>query len=760
MVTTRRDAAVLAWIVAVLLVAGCAKDPAVAKQEHLKRGNAYADGRKYFEATVEYQSALKIDPKYAEAEIALGEAFLQLGDRRSALRSYVRAADLLPDNVDVQLKAGTMRLFARQYADAQSLADKLLAREPKNIVALILRANALAGLMQVDQAIKEIQEAIQLEPGRAELYANLGSIQAGSGKVRDAEAAFQKAVSLDPRSPKAQAALGNFYWSIKQPKDAERAFLKAVELEPSDVLSNRILATFYLASGRPLDAEKYLKAVANLSGDVDDSLKLADFYLLHAKRDDAMSILTALAAGREAYGPATTRLAAAAYAGGQLQEAHRLLDAVLAQNANDARALLLSARFLALENKSDEALARVQQAIQADPQMAATHYFLGRLYQDRGDLQQATREFQTVLQLNPRAAAAQYQLSRLSLAEGKAGAAVTFADAAAANAAGDPAIHLALVRALLESGDLKRAEVELNQLRRDYPDAAPVLSLAGNLNLRKRDYAAARRSFEEAYKRDPSSIDTMSGLVGLDLAAGRPGDARVRVEAEVKKTPQRADLLLLAARTYAASGDLVKAEQALKQSITVDPSNLDSYAMLGQLYYQQGRLEDGRQEFEKLAQQQPKDVGAQTMLGIILNRQGRTDEAIRQYERLLKLEPQAGVAANNLAWIYAERKTDLDRALELGNAAKRALPDEPSVADTLGWVYYQKDLPWMALPFLRECAEKNPQSPVFHYHLGAAYLRAKDVPKAKVELERALNISATFSGADDARKMLETIRTK
>ncbi len=178
------------------------------------------------------------------------------------------------------------------------------------------------------------------------------------------------------------------------PKDAEKAFLKAVELEPSDVLSNRILATFYLASGRPLDAEKYLKAVAELSGDVDDRLRLADFYLLHERRDDGTAILKALATGKDASSGATTRLAAAAYSGGQVQEAHRLLDEVLKRNANDARALLLSARFLSLENKPDEALARARQAVQADPGLAAAQYFLGRLYQDRGDVQQATTAVQ------------------------------------------------------------------------------------------------------------------------------------------------------------------------------------------------------------------------------------------------------------------------------------------------------------------------------------------------------------------------------
>ncbi len=127
---------------------------------------------------------------------------------------------------------------------------------------------------------------------------------------------------------------------------------------------------------------------------------------------------------------------------------------------------------------------------------------------------------------------------------------------------------------------------------------------------------------------------------------------------------------------------------------------------------------------------------------------------------MLKVEPQAGIAANNLAWIYAEKKTNLDDALVLAHAAKRALPDEPSVADTLGWVYYRKDLPSLALTYLQESVNRSPQDPGFRYHLGAAYLKAKDLPKAKAELEQALKLNPNFEGADDARKMLESMKGK
>ena len=55
------------------------------------------------------------------------------------------------------------------------------------------------------------------------------------------------------------------------------------------------------------------------------------------------------------------------------------------------------------------------------------------------------------------------------------------------------------------------------------------------------------------------------------------------------------------------------------------------------------------------------------------------------------------MAANNLAWRYAEDGGNLDVALSLAQTAKRKLPDSPEVSDTLGWIYLKKDLDTQAV---------------------------------------------------------------
>ena len=745
-------------LAAAVTAASCSQDPTLKKEDHLRRGNEYAAQKKFAEASLEYTNALRLDANYGDAEVGLATAYQELGDYAKAAASLSRAADLKPDDLDLQLRAGSMRLLSRSYEDAKGAADRVLARQPSNTVALLLRANALAGLTDIDSAVKQIEQAIALEPGRAELYTNLGSIHSAGHKREEAEAAFKRAIAIAPKEPRVYASMASFYWQDRRLTEAEQAFLKAVELDPGFVQGNRILASFYLATGRPQKAEPFLKAVADATTDVDSDLRLADYYVLHGKRDLGLKLFQELAALPGGFAPATIRLAAHSFAQGKRDEGHRLLNDLLAKQPQNPSALQLLGHFFFLENKLDDAFAKAQTAVQVDPRLDSGHYLLARIHLARGNVQDAILELKAVVQLNDLAAPAQMMLAQLQSDAGYSDLAVTLATSAVKNAGASPDMRLALVRVLFAKGDLARAETELASLRKMYPNAPPVLATGGDLYLLKRNIPAAKAAFEAALKLDPTFIDALNGRVAVDLLENRGDAARARVESELAKTPERTSLLLLAARTYGALREFPKAEAMMKKAIATNPASPEAYAMLGQFLYQQGRLDEGRLEFEKLVKQQPRNIGAMTMAAIIVNKQGQVDEAIRRYEQLLLIDADAPVAANNLAWIYVEQNRELDRAIQLATRAAQRLPNHPGVADTLGWAYVRRGLAANGLAHLLRVVQQQPQEPVFRYHLGAAYMQVRDLPKARAELQEALKLSKTFSGAADAQRLLNSLR--
>ena len=115
-------------------------------------------------------------------------------------------------------------------------------------------------------------------------------------------------------------------------------------------------------------------------------------------------------------------------------------------------------------------------------------------------------------------------------------------------------------------------------------------------------------------------------------------------------------------------------------------------------------------------------------------------------------------AANNLAFLLAEKDKNIDEALELARMAKERSPVDPNIMDTLGWVYYKKGLYDSAISEFNDCLQKLPDNATVIYHLGMAYYKKGDSEKARSNLEKALSLNKKFSGADEAKRVLSEIQ--
>src|SRR5437899_4093389 len=111
----------------------CSRDPQKLKWKYLANGDRYVASKDYANSIIEYRKAVAEDGRFGEARLKLGMAYQAVGDMNNMYREYIRAADLMPDNVEAQLRAGGTLLAAGQYPEAKARAVAALAREPKNI---------------------------------------------------------------------------------------------------------------------------------------------------------------------------------------------------------------------------------------------------------------------------------------------------------------------------------------------------------------------------------------------------------------------------------------------------------------------------------------------------------------------------------------------------------------------------------------------------------------------------------------------------
>ena len=762
MLTLRRPlgSALTIVVLVIAITPACSADQETKKRQFVAAGDDFASRERFKEALVEYRNAVQVDPMWGDARLKLAGAYERVGDGANALNEYVRAADLLPNDVALQLKTGVYLIAARRVDDALARADAALRLQPGNVEAHILRGNALGGLNNFDQALKEIEEAVRLDPASGATYTQLGLVESARGRQVEAEAAFRRAITLDPSRIGARLALANFYWAAGRIGEAGETLESTLQMAPKDEETNHAMAIFSLATGRVREAEQYLKQLVSINGAPTAQFTLADYYIATHRSSEAISILTPITSRPKAPAEARQRLARAYMSAGMPDKAHGLINELLVESPGDPEAHLLKGQLALQENKPDEAIASVKAAVVAAPASAEAQFVLGRVYAARGDRAGAENAFREVLKINPAAAAAQTELSILQLASGAASASLLNAEAAVKNQPDRLDTRLALVRSLLAAKQLDRAQRELQPLLITHANVPAVLVQSAVLAASRNDPSGARATFEKALAADPNSLEALGGMLALDLNAKNFGAARERVTKKLDSGPITAPMLLLAARTYGSANDLPAAERVLRQAIQMDATLLPAYSMLGQIYLEQGKLDQARQEFDNLALKQSNPVGALTMAGMILQAQNNSSQARVRYERAVTLDPRAAVASNNLAWMYAETGEKLEDAVRLARNAAEALPDSADVLDTLGWAYYKSNLADVAIGPLVRSVEKEPKNADYRFHLGLAYLKAGDAERGRDALIEALEMAPEAAWAAEAKRAIAGIGRK
>lgn len=737
-----------------LLISGCGKDPEVAKREFLKSGDEYIAAGKLNEAIIQYQNAIQQDPRFGEARFKLAEALAKNGDLRGAIGHYIRAADLMPSNFEAQLKAAAMLILAEKFGDAHARAEAAVALRPQSIEAKVVDATALAGMKQTDRAVSTMEEAIKSDPSRSQSYISLGAILMIASRPKEAEAAYLKAVDVDPTSVAVRTGLASFYQQTGKTSQAEAVLKAALALAPRDADANRQLASVYISQNRAREAEGPLKVVAEVSKDVASRVTLADYYLSSTRPQDAIPVLDALESDPKGFAAAKTRRAVVLWGQGEKANAHAAVDAALAREPKNIEAMLVKADFLAAESKLEEALKMAEAAVAADASAPAPHFAVGRILRTLGRTEGAIAEFNAVLRLNPSSVPAQIELSNAYLRTGRPRDTVQLAQGVLNVQPKNPDALILQARGLMGLGDLSAAQQSTATLMRNYAPAPVIHVQLGDLYRLQGDITDARSSYQRALASDPSNLAALTGLADLDVSAGKGADARARIEAVLAKQPTSTAHLILLGRVETDVRDYAAAEHTFRRVLQLNTNSLPAYGYLGRVYREQDRIDEAIAAFEKVAQHLEKPAPVHALIGSLLEVQGKRDEAVKRYEKALSIDRSSPIAANNLAWILAERGQNLDVALALAQTAKAELPDSAEVADTLGWIYFKKGLFGEAVNVLQEVVVKEPGVAAYHYHLGFSSAKNGDTTVTVKSLETALKLDPKASEAEEARSTL------
>jgi tetratricopeptide (TPR) repeat protein len=105
-----------------------------------------------------------------------------------------------------------------------------------------------------EEAVNELKEALKLNPDYTEAHCNLGNIYARSGRYEEAAGELQEALRINPELAIAHNNLGNIYALQKRNEEAIQEFKEALRINPDYAPAHNNLGNAYAEAGRHEDA--------------------------------------------------------------------------------------------------------------------------------------------------------------------------------------------------------------------------------------------------------------------------------------------------------------------------------------------------------------------------------------------------------------------------------------------------------------------------------------------------------------------------
>jgi tetratricopeptide (TPR) repeat protein len=783
----------LSLILAGAVFLGGCTNPAKAKAEHVSKGEAYLKDSKFQEASLEFRNALQIDDQFAQAHWGLARAYEGLLRFPEMIEELKKTVELDQNNLEARNKLGNYYLAAskgKSYLvnEAERLAKEVLQKDPNNIEGHILLSGVLFAENQKDEALAELNRAIDIDPKRVASYLSLARFYTVTNDRAKAEEVYKKAISIDPGSALAHTEYGKFLVQGNRSSEAEAELQKAVQVAPTDHDARLTLAGFYLFNKQLDKAEEAYKALADLEKDKPESQAiLADFYSSVNRPDDAVRVLREIVSKSPDYTQARYRLAEILLIRGDTTGASALIDEALKKDQHDRQALLLRARLRAQGGQPDGLKAAIEdlnEVLKQEPNSGPGLYFMAQAKFNLGAIDEA-RVFAGDLAKNyPDYLPGNLMQVQMNLAAGDPKTALNLAtelldrlSKAAPDRDSSPQLlqeiraktYLARGAAQVKLHNLAAARQDFEAARQTAPNETETYNNLAAISQLENKPDEAVGFYQSALKISATDFNALSGLISLYAGKNDFDKAHATIDQPLNSYPNNASLHFLKAQVYGLQHDAQSAEAELRKTLELDHNYIAAYTALGNLFINTKQEDRAITEFKRVIELRPDDPAAYTIIGMLEDSKKNYDVSTDYYRKALEKDQNTVIAANNLAWLYAvEGKGNLDEAVRLAQGVVQKNPNIAGFADTLGWIYYKKGLYAAAADQLQKAvsideaaARNNKAAPSanYHYHLGMALKAKGDTAGARRELEASVRLAdkSPFSDLDEARKALASL---
>ena len=171
-------------------------------EAHVSRGLAISLNKRYDEAEIEFQTAIRLDPRLFEAYYFYARACVQQGKPKDAARLFQQASEVKPEDYQAPQLLGMVYIGMGREADAEESyrrawqrAEKHLELHPDDARALYLGANALCRLGERARSLDWARRALAIDPEDCGILYNVACVYALQGQIDEAIDCLDKAMT-------------------------------------------------------------------------------------------------------------------------------------------------------------------------------------------------------------------------------------------------------------------------------------------------------------------------------------------------------------------------------------------------------------------------------------------------------------------------------------------------------------------------------------------------------------------------------------
>ncbi len=778
-------AAIVLLLPLALISSACRTDPVAGRRRLFERAEHYRQKGLIRQAEILYRNAVKLDPKSGVAYYQLGIVQTQRATFGPAIGSLRRAVELLPegpDRVDARVRLAKLLSI---YVESAQLSQPVMEEVERLAVSLLeeqrdeyhghlfkgslaaLRARRYATLnlssdaeTSLRLARSELLAADAIRPAEPDSALVLARVRSVMGDTKGAEESLRALLAKHPASVVAWHELYNVV--SRQPgREAESVLQAAIRSNPTQNSFRTLLAAQYMRQGR---REQAAGEMARLKADFRrDPAVFEEAAALYLKFHDPESAIQQYEEGSRVLPRQKVRYqklaATTLLALGRRQDAALKLAGILSDAPKDVDARVLHAQMRLEDGDLKGATAELEQLAGDGPGNLNLQYNLARVHLANGRYEEARIRLSDALRLSPGHEPSRLLSGEVYLQSGEYLKALIASEGVLSQNPSSVAAQLQRAHALDKLKRFAEARKQLSVILAASPGHPQALYRLAEIEVQDGNLHAAEANYRRSYQASPGDLSGLYSIVEIALARKEGARALDVLRTEARRFPRRTDIRILLGDTAVR---LARCDVALPVYKALTGEALEAHTRglvenrLGLCLLTPAGAPEALVHLKKAQELLPKNSEIHRNLGYVYDLLGRSNDSRASYETSLGLDGENPVTLNNLAFQIAEHGGDLDQALTYAQRAQARAPQQPEIADTIGWIYLKKNLVNEALTLFSALVEKQPAYPEFRYHYAFALMKAGDRNRARTELQAALSGGVTVDLKNRILELLDS----